>query len=65
MVPVSPRGRLGLPASWRETSKSERGVEFSVTDIIIIGAGVSGCAIARELSRRKADILVVEREEDV
>lgn len=36
-----------------------------MTDIIIIGAGVSGCAIARELSRKKADILVVEREEDV
>ena len=34
-------------------------------DIIIIGAGVSGCAIARELSRKKASILVVEREEDV
>ena len=34
-------------------------------DIIIIGAGVSGCAIARELSRKKANILVVEREEDV
>ena len=34
-------------------------------DIIVIGAGVSGCAIARELSRKKADILVVEREEDV
>ena len=34
-------------------------------DIVIIGAGVSGCAIARELSRYKADILVVEREEDV
>ena len=34
-------------------------------DVIIIGAGVSGCAIARELSRWKADILVVEQEEDV
>lgn len=34
-------------------------------DVIIIGAGVSGCAIARELSRRKANILVVEKEEDV
>ena len=34
-------------------------------DVIIIGAGVSGCAIARELSRKKAKILVVEREEDV
>ena len=34
-------------------------------DIIIIGAGVSGCACARELSRYGAKILVVEKEEDV
>lgn len=33
-------------------------------DIIIIGAGVSGCACARELSRYNADILVLEKEED-
>ena len=33
-------------------------------DIIIIGAGVSGCACARELSRYDAKILVVEKEED-
>lgn len=36
-----------------------------MTDIVIIGAGVSGCAIARELSRKQADIVVLEREEDV
>ena len=36
-----------------------------MVDIIVIGAGVSGCAIARELSRKKASVLVVEREEDV
>ena len=36
-----------------------------VYDVIVIGAGVSGCAIARELSRKKGKILVVEREEDV
>ncbi len=34
-------------------------------DILIIGAGVSGCAIARELSRKQASILVVDKEEDV
>lgn len=34
-------------------------------DIIIIGAGVSGSACARELSRYQADILVLEKEEDV
>ncbi len=34
-------------------------------DVIIIGAGVSGCAAARELSRYQGDILVLEKEEDV
>lgn len=36
-----------------------------MVDVVIVGAGVSGCAIARELARCKADILVLEREEDV
>ncbi len=34
-------------------------------DVIIIGSGVSGCSIARELSRYKLDVLVLEKEEDV
>lgn len=34
-------------------------------DIVIVGAGVSGCAAARELSRYQADICVLEKEEDV
>ena len=34
-------------------------------DVIIIGAGVSGTAIARELSRYELKICVLEREEDV
>ncbi len=34
-------------------------------DVIIIGAGVSGCCIARELSKYKLDVLVLEKEEDV
>ena len=36
-----------------------------MTDVIIIGAGVTGCAIARELSRYQLEVLVLEREEDV
>ncbi|MGI6755902.1 MAG: NAD(P)/FAD-dependent oxidoreductase [Atopobiaceae bacterium] len=36
-----------------------------IFDAIVIGAGVSGCAIARELSRYEADILVLEAQEDV
>lgn len=34
-------------------------------DVIIIGAGVSGSSIARELSRYDAKIAVIEKEEDV
>lgn len=36
-----------------------------IYDIIIIGAGVSGAAIARALSRYQAKIGVIEKEEDV
>lgn len=34
-------------------------------DVVIIGAGVSGCAAARELSRYQLNICVIEKEEDV
>ena len=34
-------------------------------DVVIIGAGVSGCATARELAKYEAKICVVERFEDV
>ena len=34
-------------------------------DVIIIGAGVIGCSIARELSRYKGRILLIEKENDV
>ncbi|MDO5522141.1 MAG: NAD(P)/FAD-dependent oxidoreductase [bacterium] len=34
-------------------------------DIVIIGGGVVGCAIARELSRYKLNINVVEKNEDI
>lgn len=34
-------------------------------DIIIIGAGVVGCAIARELSKYKLDVIVLEEKNDV
>ena len=34
-------------------------------DVLIIGAGVTGCAVARWLSRYHASVCVVEKEEDV
>lgn len=42
--------------------KKER---WKMYDVIIIGAGVSGAAAARELSRYNAKICVIEKEEDV
>ncbi len=34
-------------------------------DVVVVGAGVTGCAIARELSRYDWKVCVVERDEDV
>lgn len=34
-------------------------------DVVIIGAGVTGCAVARELSKFKLKVAVLEKEEDV
>ena len=35
------------------------------TDVLIIGAGAVGCAIARELTKYQLKVLVVEKNEDV
>ena len=35
------------------------------TDVVVIGAGAVGCAIARELSKYELDITVVDKNEDV
>ena len=37
----------------------------SMLDALIVGAGVVGCAVARELSRYALNVAVLEREEDV
>ena len=35
------------------------------TDVVVIGAGAVGCAIARELSKYEVDVIVVDKNEDV
>jgi len=40
-------------------------LEWEEPDVLIIGGGIIGCAIARELSRYKLDVLLVEKEHDV
>ena len=36
-----------------------------IYDVVIIGAGVTGCCIARELSRMKLSVLLTDKENDV
>ena len=35
------------------------------TDVLVIGAGIAGCSIARELSKYELDVTIVEKEVDV
>jgi len=35
------------------------------TDVVVIGAGAVGCAVARELSKYDVDVIVVDKNEDV
>ena len=35
------------------------------TDVVVIGAGAVGCAVARELSKYHVNVMVVEKNEDV
>ena len=35
------------------------------TEVVVIGAGAVGCAVARELSKYKVDVIVVDKNEDV
>lgn len=38
---------------------------FTYTDVVVIGAGVIGCAIARETTRFNLDVLVLESGQDI
>lgn len=40
-------------------------MNHTTCDAVIIGGGVTGCAIARELSRYKLDVCLFEKEEDI
>ncbi|MBK5252888.1 MAG: FAD-dependent oxidoreductase [Peptostreptococcaceae bacterium] len=47
------------------SSINDKKLEGKKPDVLIIGGGVVGCAIARELSKYDLDILLVEKEYDV
>jgi len=53
------------PMPVRKTRIEDSALEWEEPDVLIIGGGIIGCAIARELSRYKLSVLLVEKEHDV
>lgn len=53
------------PVVPRLPSLQDDALEGKTPDVLIIGGGISGCAIARELSKWDLNILLVEKEADV
>lgn len=49
----------------RQPSLRDQALENRRPDVLVIGAGVTGCAIARELARYDLDVLLVDKEHDV
>lgn len=49
----------------RVPSLKDDSLEGRKPDVLIIGGGISGCSIARELTRWKLDILLVDKEADL
>ena len=49
----------------RVPSLSDTALDGEKCDVLIVGGGISGCSIARELSRYKLDILLVDKEADL
>jgi glycerol-3-phosphate dehydrogenase len=49
----------------RKPTLSDHFLQDKKTDVLIIGGGIIGCSIARELSKWKLSILLVDKEDDV
>ncbi|MCL2221814.1 MAG: FAD-dependent oxidoreductase [Oscillospiraceae bacterium] len=49
----------------RQPRIEDGALEWEEPDVLIIGGGIIGCAIARELSRYRLSILLVEKEHDL
>jgi glycerol-3-phosphate dehydrogenase len=45
--------------------ENDQSLEGAAPDVLVVGAGVTGCAIARELTKWKLDVLLVDKECDV
>ena len=55
----------GFSEKMKTPSLRDGALEGRTPDVLIVGGGITGCAIARELSRLKLDILLVDKANDV
>ena len=55
----------GKDAPMRVPALRDDALDGQAPDVLIIGGGISGVSIARELTRQKLDILVVDKECDL
>jgi glycerol-3-phosphate dehydrogenase len=49
----------------RLPSENDKSLDGEKPDVLIVGGGITGCAIARELSKWKLNVIVVEKGADV
>ena len=56
------RGSTPIPE--RLPSIKDNAIDGKKPDVLVIGGGISGCAIARELSKWNIDVMLVEKEPD-
>ncbi len=57
--------RNAVPEKMHMPSVQDTALDGERCDVLIIGGGISGCSIARELARYKLSILVLEKEADL
>ena len=53
------------PAPMRLPSLKDGALEGRMPDVLVIGGGISGASVARELTKWKLDVLLVEKEPDL
>lgn len=55
----APEEKMHVPAL------SDKALEGDRPDVLIIGGGISGCSVARELARYKLNVLLIDKEADL
>jgi len=75
MMSATPMGKIHVvndivcknaqPQKMHISSLRDTALEGEKPDVLIIGGGISGCSIAREMARYKLNILLLEKEADL